>query len=46
MAARWLAAGNRVEMSLWPGGCHVFQNFPSAMTEASLATIDNFLNRL
>jgi acetyl esterase/lipase len=43
MAARWEAAGNVAELAVFAGGCHVFQAFPSALTEASLARIDQFL---
>lgn len=45
MAARWAAAGCAAELAVFPGGCHVFQAFPSALTEASLARIDHFLAR-
>ncbi len=43
MATRWAAAGEAAQLSLWPGGCHVFQNFPSTMTDRSLAEIARFL---
>lgn len=43
MAARWTASGNRAELAVFPGGCHVFQSFPSALTEESLARMDAFL---
>lgn len=43
MAARWQAAGNHTELALWPGGCHVFQYFPSAMTDACLKRGAGFL---
>jgi acetyl esterase/lipase len=43
MAARWTAAGNHAELAVYPGGAHVFQQFPSAMAEASLDRIDRFL---
>ncbi len=46
MAQRWLVAGNKTELGVFPGGCHVFQSFPSAMAEASLARMDDFLNGL
>lgn len=43
MAARWSAAGNASELAVYPGGCHVFQAFPSGQTEQSLARMDRFL---
>lgn len=46
MATRWHAAGNGVEMGVYPGGCHVFQGFPDqAQARASLAQMNDFLNR-
>ncbi|WP_346906666.1 alpha/beta hydrolase [uncultured Roseibium sp.] len=44
MAQRWHAAGNGVELAIYPGGCHVFQCWPTAQAEASLAQMDAFLN--
>ncbi|MCI5077141.1 alpha/beta hydrolase [Oricola sp.] len=46
MAHRWHAAGNGVELGIYPGGCHVFQSFPSAQGDESLAQMDAFLNRM
>ncbi len=43
MSARWAAAGNRAELSVTPGGCHVFENFDGPATEKSLARVDRFL---
>lgn len=43
MAMRWRAAGNRAELAVHPGGCHVFQAFRFALAEASLARMDAFL---
>ena len=43
MASRWLAAGNAGEIAVYPGGAHVFQSFPSALAEESLARMDAFL---
>ena len=45
MAQRWHSAGNGVELGIYPGGCHVFQCWPTAQAEASLAQMDTFLNR-
>lgn len=44
MAAKWLRAGNRAELAVWPGGAHVFVSFPCALTEKALTRIDDFLN--
>lgn len=43
MAARWTAAGNAADLAVYPGGAHVFQSFPSALTDESLARMDRFL---
>jgi len=43
MASRWVAAANRAELAVWPGGCHVFTRFESKLTERALARIDEFL---
>lgn len=45
MATRWHTAGLGVEMGIFPGGCHVFQNFPDEEnSRASLAQMETFLN--
>lgn len=46
MAARWASFANRTELAIWPGGCHVFIRYESAMTERALARIDAFVNGL
>lgn len=46
MASRWLAAGNRAELAVWPGGCHGFTLFPGALSEAATARIDRFLTAI
>lgn len=46
MASRWVAAGNRAEAAVWPGGCHVFHRFESGLTEQALARIDAFVESL
>jgi acetyl esterase/lipase len=43
MASRWAAAGNRADLAIWPGGCHVFHRFESRLTEQALARIDAFM---
>jgi acetyl esterase len=45
MASRWAAAGNRTELAIWPGGCHVFIRFDSALSEQALSRIDAFVER-
>jgi acetyl esterase/lipase len=46
MASRWMRAGNLTETAFWPGGCHVFHRFESALTEQALARIDGFFDAL
>jgi acetyl esterase/lipase len=46
MASRWAAAGNRTDLAVWPGGCHVFIRFESAMAEEALSRIDAFVEAL
>lgn len=46
MSARWLAAGNRSELLVMPGGCHVFVHFPGTAGDAANARIDGFLSGL
>lgn len=44
--AKLVSLGASPELVLWPGGCHVFTRFDSALSEKALARIDDFLNRL
>jgi len=46
MASRWAAAGNKADLAIWPGGCHVFIRFDSAMSEQALSRIDGFIAEL
>jgi acetyl esterase/lipase len=46
MASRWAAAGNRTDLAVWPGGCHVFIRFDSALAEQALSRIDGFIEGL
>jgi len=43
MAQRWLAAGNRAELAIYPGGIHGFNLFPGALGEAALRRSESFL---
>ncbi|MET0745102.1 MAG: alpha/beta hydrolase [Microvirga sp.] len=43
MASRWAAAGNGTALAIWPGGCHVFIRFESALSEQALSRIDAFV---
>ncbi len=43
MGARWRAAGCSAELSVTPGGCHMFQAFPLRIARESNAEIDGFL---
>lgn len=44
MHARWLAAGNRAELAIWPGGIHGFDAFPTGLSRSARARIDAFLS--
>jgi acetyl esterase len=44
MHARWIAAGNRGELDIYPGACHGFIAFPTQQTFASIARQTGFLN--
>jgi acetyl esterase len=46
MASRYAAAGNRTELAIWPGGCHVFIRFDSALSKQALSRIDAFVEAL
>jgi acetyl esterase/lipase len=43
MAQRWLAAGNRAELAIYPGGVHGFNLFPMPLGEAALRRSESFL---
>jgi acetyl esterase len=46
MAARWASFANKADLAVWPGGCHVFIRYESAMAEQALSRIDAFVNGL
>ena len=43
MANRWLSAGNATTLSLWNGGCHVFQAFDTASSRLANQEAEQFL---
>jgi acetyl esterase/lipase len=43
MAQRWLAAGNRTELAIYPGGVHGFNLFPNPLGAAALRRSEAFL---
>jgi len=45
MYARYIVAGNRAELAIYPGGAHGFNFFPMAIAEQANARMDAFLTR-
>jgi len=43
MAQRWLAAGNRAELAIYPGGVHGFNLFPMPLGAAALRRSEAFI---
>jgi len=44
MHARWLAAGNRAELALYPGGAHMFTAFPLKISKNANRRIFSFIS--
>ena len=44
MHARWLAAGNRSELAVYPGGTHMFTAFPLKIAKEANARIFRFIS--
>jgi acetyl esterase/lipase len=43
MYGRWIAAGNKAELAIYPGGAHGFTSFPFALAVSANARMDAFL---
>jgi acetyl esterase/lipase len=43
MHMRWLAAGNKAELAVYPGGIHAFNVFPIALADKANSRIHNFI---
>jgi acetyl esterase len=46
MHARWIVAGNKAELAVYPGGAHGFTSFPTTLSREANARIDTFLARV
>lgn len=43
MATRWLSAGNKADLAIYPGGCHVFHMFEGRLSEMCLTRLTHFM---
>ena len=43
MFERWIAAGNKAELAVYPGGAHGFDAFPLAIADEALTRMYEFL---
>ncbi len=46
MYARWIAAGNKADLAIYPGGVHAFNSFPLAIAAEANVRCDAFLKRV
>ena len=46
MYARWISAGNKGELAVFPGACHGFNNFPLKAADRSNQRIAEFIKRV
>lgn len=43
---RWVAAGNEAELTVYPGGVHGFNLFPTALARSANARIESSIHRV
>jgi acetyl esterase/lipase len=44
MYARWVAAGNRAELAVYPGGIHGFTLFPTKIGQEAINRMISFVS--